>query len=82
MEMKEIRSEVDAVLDVFGTLINKLVEEPQDSWWAGLALDSVCEMHHAILQGMVDLEAIEGLPKKPDHVTLTQWWDERTRVTM
>ena len=32
--LKEIQSELDAVLEVFGSLINKLVQEPQDNWRA------------------------------------------------
>ena len=36
--LKEIQSELDAVLEVFGSLINKLVQEPQDNWRASLAL--------------------------------------------
>ena len=35
--LKEIQSELDAVLEVFGSLINKLVQEPQDNWRASLA---------------------------------------------
>jgi len=77
--LKEIQSELDAVLEVFGSLINKLVQEPQDNWRASLALDSVCEMHSAIIRGVRDLSAIEDqLLKKPDN--MTQWRDERTKL--
>jgi len=73
---KEIQPEVDALLEVFGNLVNKLLEEPQDNWRAGLALDSVCEMQSAIIYGALDLKRIEDHQlKKPDNVT--QWWNER-----
>lgn len=67
----EIRPEVDAVMEAFGNLVNKLLEEPPDNWRAGLALDSVCEMNSAILQGVLDLKQIEDQQfTKPEHITL------------